>query len=266
MNRWIALALLVPGLAHAGGKRKHWYVRAGGAYVLPLSSSDELELANVDGPASLAVSNGPIAGSGATIDSTALPAATIGYVLPWLDGKLALETIVGPPLDVKFTATGTLANQSIAPTALGIPTGVMPLGPALGEATALPPILTVVYSLPEIGPLRPYAGGGLALLITTESHVTNPMLTALGKPDMSIAPAPGLALQTGLEATIYSRWYARLDVKFVALMRAEAEVHHIQMAAPNLPLFGSVEVGTAKMDMWVNPLIIQLGVGTDWDF
>lgn len=89
----LALALLVlsaPSLAHADGKRKHWYFRAGGAYVLPLSSSDELELANVDGPASLAVSNGPIAGSGASVESTALPAVTIGYVLPWLDGKLAL--------------------------------------------------------------------------------------------------------------------------------------------------------------------------------
>lgn len=46
---------------------------------------------------------------------------------------------------VKFKATGTLANDSIAPSALGIRTGVMPVGSELGEAMAAPPQLTLVY-------------------------------------------------------------------------------------------------------------------------
>ena len=29
-------------------------------------------------------------------------------------------------------------------------------------------------------------------------------------------------------------------------------------------VFDTVEVGTAKMNVWVNPLIIQAGVGTDF--
>jgi hypothetical protein len=81
---------------------------------------------------------------------------------------------------------------------------------------------------------------------------------------MKISPAPGLVLQTGLEAKLASRIYARLDVKFVALMLARAEVSHIQVRTPELPLFDTVEVGTAKMSMWVNPLIIQMGIGTDF--
>ena len=81
---------------------------------------------------------------------------------------------------------------------------------------------------------------------------------------MSIAPAPGLALQAGIEARLTKKVYARLDVKFIALMLANAEVHHIQVRTPDIPLFDTVEVGTAKMSVWVNPLIIQAGVGMDF--
>jgi outer membrane protein W len=213
------------------------YLRLGGALVKPLSSSRELELAEIDGPASLAVQNGPIAGSGAT---------------------------VGSPFTVKFEATGTLANMSIAPSALGIPTGVGALGPTLGEAQAVPPVVTVVYQLTGGGRLRPYAGAGASVLFARNAHVTNPTLLAAGKPEMSIAPAPGLVLQGGLDVQLWRRVYARVDVKFIALMLARAEVKHIQVETPGLPLFDSVEVGTAKMDVWVNPLIVQAGVGYDF--
>jgi outer membrane protein W len=244
--------------------KKRWYFRAGAAYVAPLTSSQPMTLANIDGPASLAVKDGPIPGSGASADGAAIPAVIIGYVLPWWDRKVSLETVLGPPLEIVFHGTGTLATQSIAPTALGLPTGVPPLGSQLGEAKAAPPVVTAVYALPALGPLRPYAGGGLAILFSYDATITNPLLTAVGKPEFSISPAPGLALQTGIEATVYKRIYARLDIKFIALMLAHAEVDHIQIQAPDIPLFGSVEVGTAKMSMWVNPLIVQAAIGTDF--
>ncbi len=283
MKALLALLLVtgIGGVAHADGDdtpavdaptpaplakpkaKKRFYFRVGAAFVDPLSQSNELELAGVDGPASLAIQNGPIAGSGATIASSTIPAVIIGYVLPKWNDRVSIETILGPPLSVKMQATGTLANQSLAPSALGIPTGIMPLGPELGEADAVPPVVTLVYSLLD-GPVRPYAGAGASVLVTYNAKVTNPVLTSVGKPTFSIAPAPGLALQTGVDATIYGRIYARLDIKFIALMQARAEVHNIQMNAPDLPLFGTVEVGTAKMSMWVNPLIIQAGIGTDF--
>jgi outer membrane protein W len=250
--------------APAPEKPRRFYLRAGVAEVAPLSSSDELVLADVDGPASLAVQNGPIPGSGSTISSATIPAIIVGYRLHVLHDRLSLETVLGLPFTVKFKATGTLANQSIAPTALGIPTGVQALGPDIGEAQAAPPVLTAVYSLLDHGALRPYAGAGLGVLVAYNAKVTNPMLTAISQPELDIAPAPGLVLQAGLDARIWKRIYARIDVKFIALMRATAEVHHIRMAAPDLPLFGSVEVGTAKLSMWVNPLIVQAGIGTDF--
>jgi outer membrane protein W len=278
VNRLVLAALLLaPALALADEptdsvektadtkpKVQRFYFRVGVAHVHPFSQSNELSLADVDGPASLAIMNGPIAGSGTTVSSATIPAAIIGYVLPVLHNRLSIETVLGPPFTVKFQATGTLRDKSIAPTALGIPTGVMALGPELGEATAAPPVVTLVYSLIPHGTFRPYVGAGAAVLIAMGSKVTNPTLTEISKPDMSIAPAPGLALQTGLEARLNSRFYARLDFKYIALMEANAEVHHIQVKTPGIPLFDSVEVGTAKMSVWVNPLIIQAGVGMDF--
>jgi outer membrane protein W len=242
----------------------NFYVRAGVAVIDPLSSSKPLELANVDGPASLAISNGPIAGSGASVDSAVVPAVIIGYRLPYMHHRLSLETILGLPFTVVFHATGTLANESIAPTALGIPTGVGPLGPDLGEAKAAPLVISLVYRFLDEGRIRPYAGGGPAVMIAYNAKATNKMLTEISQPDMSIAPAPGLLLQTGVDVQLYKKWYARLDVKFIAFMQANASVDHIQVRTPGLPLFDSVEIGTAKMSVWVNPLIIQAGIGADF--
>lgn len=249
---------------HEAPRKKRFYVRAGVAHIAPLASSRPMELADVDGPASLAIQNGPIEGSGSDVAGVTIFAATLGYRLPFGHDHLAIETVLGLPFTVKFTATGTLANESIAPTALGIPTGVGPLGPQLGEAKAAPPMLTLVYNLMPHATVQPYIGAGAAVMITYDAHATNPMLTEISQPDMSIAPAPGLVFQGGLEAKLYKNVYARLDVKFIALMMARAEVHHIQVRTPELPLFDTVEVGTAKMSVWVNPLIIQGGIGLDF--
>jgi outer membrane protein W len=102
------------------------------------------------------------------------------------------------------------------------------------------------------------------MMFATEEKLTNMQLTAIGKPEMSIAPAPGLVLQAGIDAMITSRIYARLDMKFIAFLMARATVKHVEVSTPDLPLFESAEVGTAKMSMWVNPFIVQLGIGTDF--
>jgi outer membrane protein W len=277
VNRAVLALLLVPSLAHAdevnpdavhttvdaAAERKPFYIRAGVALIDPLSTSKEMELADVDGPASLALHNGPIAGSGATVDSATVPALIVGYRLPYMHRRLSIETILGLPFTVTFKATGTLANDSIAPTALGIPTGVGPLGPDLGEAKAVPITVSLVYRFLD-GRVQPYAGGGAAVMFSLDAKATNKMLTEVSQPEMSIAPAPGLLLQTGLDVQLYKQWYARLDVKFIAFMQANAEVHHIQVRTPEIPLFDTVEIGTAKMSVWVNPLIIQAGIGADF--
>ncbi len=259
--RSLIVLLLLGTVAHA--EPSTWYFRAGGALVKPVASSNEIELADVNGPASLAVDNGPIPGSGSRVESATIPAAIVGYVLPTASRRWSLETVLGTPFTVKFRATGTLANMSIAPTALGIPTGIAPLGSELGEATALPPVLTAVYALVDRHDVRPYIGAGASILFAYDAKVTTPQLVQYGKPDMTIAPAPGIVLQGGLDARIYKSVYARLDVKFIGLMQARAEVKHLTVATPGLPLFEAVEVETAKMNVWVNPFIVQAAVGFD---
>jgi outer membrane protein W len=265
-NLTLVLALCaLRTLAHADDNdRKKFYFRAGVAGVTTLESSNEMELDGVDGPASLAIQDGPIAGSGAKVNNAVAFAATIGWNTPYLNKRLAIETIIGIPFTLTFEATGTLANESLAPEALGLPTGVMPLGPKLGEAKAIPIVATATYDLVVGKRIRPYAGGGVAVMFATGEKVTNPTLTELGEPDMTVSPAPGLILQGGLDFKVANRVYARLDVKFIAFMYARARVEHVQVATPDLPLFGSTEVGTARMSMWVNPLIIQAGLGTDF--
>jgi outer membrane protein W len=108
-------------------------------------------------------------------------------------------------------------------------------------------------------------GVGPSVLFARNTKVTNATLNEVNHPELSIDPAPGLVLQGGLDARITRSIYARIDIKFIAFMLARAEVAHVNVKTPGLPLFESVEVGTAKMSVWVNPFIIQAGLGADFD-
>ena len=259
----IALMLLTSS-AHAERIYERLYVRAGVLHIEPLSQSRELQLSGVRGPASLTLSDGPIAGSGAALEAMTIPAVIAGYVLPVWDDRLSIETVLSTPLHVKFRATGTLAQMSIAPEALGIATGVPALGSELGEADAAPPLVTAVYRVADLGPIHPYLGLGLGVLITYNARATNPVLTEVGEPRFHIDPAPGLVLQAGTDVLLWRRVYLRADVKYIAFMKAHATVEDLRVRTPELPLFETAEVGTATMDMWVNPLIVQLGAGVDF--
>jgi len=252
--------LLVAHSTHAEPIYKRLYARAGIARIEPITSSHELALSNVSGPASLAVSNGPIAGSGATIDGATIPAVIVGFTL---DDHFALETVLGAPFTVTFRATGTLATQSIGPMALGIPTGVPPIGSELGSAKAAPPLVTAIYKVGG-GAVRPYGGLGASVLVAYDARVTNPVLASAGAPTFHVSPAPGLVLQSGLDVRLGDHIYARGDVKFIALMEARAHVDDIRVHAPNIPLLDPVKVGSAEMTMWVNPVIVQIALGADF--
>ena len=259
MRATIAI-MVAAGSVHAEPMYQRLYARAGVARVQPITQSHELELSNVSGPASLAVSNGPIAGSGAAIDGATIPAVIVGFAI---DDHFAIETVLGAPFTVTFRATGTLATQSIGPMALGIPTGVPPIGSELGSAKAAPPVVTAIYKLGH-GAVRPFGGIGASVLVAYDARVTNPVLTSAGAPRFHVSPAPGLVLHSGIDVRLGDHIYARADVKFIALMEARAQVEDIRVHAPNIPLLDPVKVGSAEMSMWVNPLIVQLAVGADF--
>jgi outer membrane protein W len=261
----IAILLLACGSAAAepAVSYERLYFRAGVLHMETFSDSRELVLSDVHGPASLAVMDGPVAGSGAAIDPLTTIAVIAGYTLPVLDDRLSLETVLSTPIHIKFRATGSLKDMSIAPDALGIPTGVPALGSDLGEADAAPPIVTAVYRILK-GPVQPYVGTGASVLITYNTRATNPVLTEAGEPTFTIDPAVGLVLQSGVDVKLWRSVVARLDVKYIAFMKARATVEHIKVATPEIPLLETAEVGKAWTSMWVNPLIVQLGVGVDF--
>lgn len=242
-----------------------FYFRAGYTRLAPDSSSTEISLSDVGGPADLAVDNGPIRGSGATVESVDFPSVIVGWRLPWGDGNWAVETILALPLTVEFKTDGTLVNQSIAEYALGnIPTGVPPLGKEFGEAKVLPPVVTLVYRFLPGHALRPYVGAGMAYMLSYDAKVTNPVLTAVSQPELEIDPAFGFALQGGVEWNFAGNWWVNADVKFIGGLEAAAKVKDIWVEVPDLPLYDVARVGDASVDVTVDPWVFHIGIGFDF--
>ncbi len=239
-----------------------FYFRLGALALLPLSSAQEIELSEVSGVARLIIDNGPIAGSSLGIGSAIIPAGTIGFAFPFLNRRLAVEAVLALPFTLKLNSKGTLASRSLAPFAAGtVPTGLPPLGDELGETQVLPPVVTLVYRFLPNFRVRPYVGAGVSVLFAYNARITNPILTEVSSPNVSIAPRAGWVLQGGAEVQLYQRFFLSADVKFIGGLALQAKVSEIYVRLPNLPLYDIVKVGSATASAVANPLVFQLGVG-----
>lgn len=204
-------------------------------------------------------------GSGVETQDNKIPVgAIIGVVLPVGKRKLSLETVLGIPTPTKFKATGKLATDSLAPTFMGMETGIEPLGSDLGEVTFAPPIVTAVYRVAKLGPVTPVVGTGVMVLMGRNGKITNAVLQEAGDPKLSIKPSPGLVVQGGLDIQLWKRVAARLDVKYVLGMKVNATIEDISVTPKAIPSLGSIEVGDAVLSAKVAPLIIQAGLGVDF--
>jgi len=239
-----------------------FYFRAGIAHVDARIKSGGLQLEPV-GIVKLAAPMGPTNGEIVT-DPTNIFAAIIGFAPAFAGGYLAVETIIGVPKKAKLRAKGDLANKSLAPTALDlVPTGIPPLGEELAEASAVPPMLTVVARSPKLGPVRVYAGAGLSVLFVTDAKVTNKVLTEVATPKIEVDPTVGFVAQAGIDVQIYSRFYARLDFKELWFQPTETRISNIHVKT-TIPLLETVEVGSGKSTSTANPIIVQLGIGASF--
>lgn len=258
-----------PGRPHENQPQSGWrklvrgiYLRAGVLLIAPLGRSDEVILSEVDGTARLAIDNGPIEGSYVELSSKLMPAMILGYQLPFLGRRFSLETILGLPFALKMKAGGTLADQSLAPTALGnVPTGIPPLGTELGEVTVLPPVLTAVYRMFAESPVRPYIGAGVSILVPLDAKITNPILTEVAQPRVELAPRWGWVLQAGLDINFYDSFWVVADCKYLGGIDITAHVKDIRVRTPNLPLYETVSVGNNEVRLSANPIVAMLGIG-----
>ncbi len=245
-------------------KRRRFYLRPGVLHMQPNVSSENVVLSNLSEFAELAISPGPIPNSGAGVAPVTVPVMNVGYVLPWLDGHLSVETVLGLPIELELQATGAMASESLAPFALGnVPTGVPAMGANLGTAKALPPIVTAVYRFMQTSIVHPYLGSGLSYMHVYDAHVTNPVLTDVAEPRLEVDDAFGVVAQAGVELRIYDRYYAMIDFKTIMGLRMDAKVRDIYIRTPELPVFEMAHAGDASVTIRMLPLIGTLALGAD---
>ena len=268
---YAAVLVTILGVLHDAAAERWWdnlYVRGGYMHIATLDNSSEVELSNIDGPASLAIQDGPIAGSSAGVGSSNLFAVTLGYVLHRWNERVAIEGIVMSipfPVTFELSSGGTLANESLAPFALdSIPTGVPPLGTKLGNTKAIPPLVTAVYSHFRGKTVQPYVGAGLSYLIPVSCEVTNSILTEVAKPDCVVDRVSfgnlGVVGQVGLEVA-YGPFFLNFDVKYIEKLVVSATVRNVYVKTPGLPLYEAVRVGDTTARVGVDPLLLQIAGG-----
>ncbi|MCC5811618.1 MAG: OmpW family protein [Ectothiorhodospiraceae bacterium] len=241
-----------------------FYVKPGATMIDARLSSGELVLGGLDDTAQLALEPGAVAGSGVTDSGAATRvSATLGWRLPWGGGHWAVETILAPPFTFEFEATGTLARESLAPEAGGIPTGVPALGRELGETDLLPPVVTVVYTPWPDSRFSPYVGAGVVYVFSYNSRITNRVLTESASPELKIDNVFSYVLQLGLDVAITERLFVNVDYKYVGRVEPRARLRGIGLAS-DVELFDPIEVERGDLRLEMNPHVFGASVG--WRF
>jgi OmpW family len=242
--------------------RNTFYFVAGVAHIDGRVKSGGLQL-DPTGLASLAAMPGPVQGSVESAPSNII-AGMIGFAPAALRGYVAFETLVGLPKTTKLRATGDLATKSLAPFALGfVPTGIPPLGSELGEIKTTPPMVTAIFRLPALGPLRFYVGGGASVLFVRDAKITNAVLTQVATPKLEVTPAVGAVGQVGVDIHLFDRFSARIDIKELWFQPSQATISNIRVHT-TIPLLETVDVGSAKSVLQANPIVVQAGIGASF--
>ena len=263
----IALMLWSVGAQAAPKKRasplRRLYVRGVfAAYVEPRITAHDLRLA--PSPiARTAVGAGAIEDAGVRVNASTSPTAIIGYVVPRMRWGFSIEMIIAPPSKLEIEATGRLANESIAPEAVGVATGIPPLGRYLAEATMTAPIVSAIVRPLHFNRFVVFAGVGVSVLFVYDERVTNAVLNEVGSPKLAVTNPIGAVVQAGIEGRIWGRWKLRIDGKYVAYRESHARIDGIEVKT-QIPSLPTVDVGSARIDVAVRPIIIQCGIGADF--
>jgi outer membrane protein len=187
-----------------------WFVRAGGAY-LGFDSSAKLYLGG---------SSSAVPGASATAADNATFVFDVGY---YLTKDISVMFTGGYPPKTSLTANGTAAALGIA-----------------GHVTYGPAALTAQYHF-DLGPIKPYAGGGVAYSII---FGTNDGAIQHLQVDGSFAPV----VQGGFEFPVTDRVSFFADVKKLWLsVDAKGDV----------PAFGFAPI---KADVTLDPVIVSAGI------
>lgn len=212
------------------------YFRFGAIHMSPDIKTRSITLSNLSEIAEVAVEPGEQEGE-AFSDPLTIPAAIIGYKLRWGDGGWSIETMAALPPTLELKAKGKLADEPLVTEANGIPTGVPALGEKVGETKVAPPMVTLVKRFRMDHDFRPYVGLGAVYLFTYDSHVTNPILTEVGEPELDIQDKFGWVGQIGADWRLSDHWWLAADAKYISVKEVKAKVDRTFIRAPGLPQY-----------------------------
>jgi len=109
----------------------------------------------------------------------------------------------------------------------------------VGSTWVLPPTLTLQYHLPQIGPVRPYAGVGV-----TVAFFYDPQRAADVTKEGGFRTGVGPALDAGFDIPVTGNWVANFDVKQIFLVTGTHVDNHAVGAIDELsPTVVGVGVG-----------------------
>lgn len=238
------------------------YFRAGAIHMSPDVKTRSITLSNLSEIAEVAVEPGEQEGE-AFSDPLTIPAAIIGYKLRWKlwGGGWSVETMAALPPTLDLKAKGKLADVPLVTEANGIPTGVPALGEKVAETKVAPPMITLVKRFRNERNFRPYLGVGAVYLFTYDSHVTNPILTEVGEPELDIEDKFGWVGQAGVDWRLSDYWWLAADVKYISVKEVSAKLESTFIRAPGLPQYQYAAVGDAEFVADMNVYAFTLGVG-----
>lgn len=252
----------------------HLYLAPGATYIdFNNLKSSNLNVSGVRFPTSLAIGNGPVAGAKATVDNKTIPTLSIGYFLPGTHRHLSLNTILGTPIHFHFSAQpGPLRDDSLAPSALGIPTGIPALGSDIGKVKTLPIMMTLLYHPFPNAIFQPYIGAGGAYVYNYDAKITNSVLTEENQPGFDVSDTWGYLLEAGFDVgqKKSSGLYAFGDVRYLGGAHIKGRLHNVHVRVRNQTLAGALgllgysddaRVGDSSIGLSLNALIFTAGVG-----
>ena len=170
---------------------------------------------------------GPLAGSGAGVDSSVVPEVDFSYMLT---PNWGLELILASS-EHDAHGTGSVAG----------------LG-KLFDARTLPPTLTLQYHFNTNGTVRPYVGVGLNYTLFFNEDATSDFKSAMGgKANVELDDSWGLAANVGLDYAINKDWFINADVKYID-MDTTATIK-------------TNALGRLKVDVNIDPWVYGIGIG-----
>lgn len=234
MNRAVQLALASSLLVGSGLAAAHepgsWIVRAGIGQVSPKSGNLNIGSLDVGGGISLDSASVEVD------DGTSLVlSGTYMMTKNW-----AVDILASAPFkhDIDVRASITAGGNTTS--------GTIPLG----DASHLPPTVSIQYHLVPDGQFQPYLGLGLNWTLFFDEGLTSDAQGA-GFEDLSLDDSFGVAAQIGGDWLVSDQWTVNVDIRWINI---EADVD-VRLDDGTGPVSG--RLGTVEIDPWV----YQINVG-----